>query len=131
MVDQLISTTGWIFLLDFGIFIFYVLVFFAIRTTRGDKVLLPNWNAERELTNARFTARDLRPSVAAEIEFNEQRSIDMLRQSNDFLNISLVAAEDTPQVKMLPQFQPEILTELQVEKSLNKESTEQVLNALD
>jgi hypothetical protein len=62
--------------------------------------------------------------LAAEIEFNEQRSIDMLRQSNDFHNISLVAADDAPQVKMLPQFQPELLTELQMEKSFKKESPE-------
>lgn len=68
---------------------FYVLVFFAIRTSRGDKVLLPNWNAERELSNARFSARDLRPSVTEEIEEHEQRSIDMARQS-EFDNISLV-----------------------------------------
>jgi len=69
-MDPEVKATGWIFLLDLGIFLFYVLVFFAIRGTRGDKdVMLPNWRGgDRELNNGRFTSRDLRPSVADELE---------------------------------------------------------------
>lgn len=70
MVDEQISATSFTFLLDLGIFILYVLVFFAIRGTRGDKdVMLPNWRGgDRDLNTARFTSRDLRLSSVVEEE---------------------------------------------------------------
>jgi hypothetical protein len=50
-----------------------VLVFFAIRGTRGDKdVVLPNWKGQRELNDARFSTRDLRPSIVADEGIMEQ-----------------------------------------------------------
>jgi len=69
MVDAEIKATGVIFLVDFAIFCGYVLLWFAIRGTRGDKgVVLPNWKSGRQdLNQARFTMRDLRPSVSEEL----------------------------------------------------------------
>ena len=44
--DGEIRATGWIFLIDFGIFCGYILVWFAARGVRGDKgVVLPNWKS--------------------------------------------------------------------------------------
>jgi len=70
MVDAEIKATGVIFLIDFAIFCGYVLLWFAIRGTRGDKgVVLPNWRSGRqELNQARFTMHDLRPSVSEELQ---------------------------------------------------------------
>ena len=72
MVDAEVAATGYIFLLDLGIFFMYILVFFCVRGKRGDKgVTLPNWKGDRDLNNARFYAQDLRPSIAGELE-NQQ-----------------------------------------------------------
>ena len=63
-MDSEIKATGVMFLFDLCVFVCYVLLFFAIRGTRGDKnVILPNWReSDRELNNDRFTSNDLRPS---------------------------------------------------------------------
>jgi len=42
--DAEIRAIGWTFLIDLIIFILYVLLFFAIRGSRGDNnEVLPNW----------------------------------------------------------------------------------------
>jgi hypothetical protein len=52
----------------------YVLVFFAIRGTRGDRdVVLPNWKCSHERVFNSFTMRDLRPSIAEEVEATRQK----------------------------------------------------------
>lgn len=66
-MDPQVKATADIFLIDFCIFLCYVLLFFAIRGTRGDKdVVLPNWKGQKALNEARFTTRDLRPSIVTD-----------------------------------------------------------------
>ena len=97
MVDADIKATGWIFLIDLSIFLFYLLVFFAIRGTRGDKdVMLPNWKGgDRELSNARFTSKDLRPSIAEEIEESKSHdssfnNITLAPENHEFRDLSII-----------------------------------------
>lgn len=94
MVDGEIRATGWIFLIDFGIFCGYVLVWFAIRGTRGDKgVVLPNWKSgKQELNTARFTQRDLRPSVSEEVQDNKH-------EETQFKNLTFLEDEEFPELE--------------------------------
>jgi len=63
MVDQEIKSLGWTFTIDLIIFIFYVMVFFAIRGKRDQDTVLPNWKgAKRDLREHRFSDKDLRLS---------------------------------------------------------------------
>jgi hypothetical protein len=81
MMDAEFKATGVMFLFDLCIFVCYVLLFFAIRGTRGDKnVILPNWQESNHgLENDRFTSRDLRPSNATD---NHNKSFNNIEEEN-------------------------------------------------
>jgi hypothetical protein len=46
MVDSVITTIGWTFLIDFSVFLLTLLIFFFYRLIRGDRDdnILPNWS---------------------------------------------------------------------------------------
>ena len=71
MVDAEVKEIGWTFLFDLLIFIVYVVIFFAIRTKRGDKEreLLPNYNVDptkKGLINVNFSHLDLKQTLIGE-----------------------------------------------------------------
>jgi|LauGreDrversion4_2_1035121.scaffolds.fasta_scaffold78717_1 hypothetical protein len=66
--DPEVRAIGYTFLIDLIIFLLYVLLFFAIRGSRGDQnEVLPNWRRmTRELREKAFSDQDLRASRSEE-----------------------------------------------------------------
>ena len=67
MVDAEVSALGWTFLIDLIIFLVYISIFFAIRTSRGDRSeFLPNFercDTTKIGLTAQFSRQDLKPSA--------------------------------------------------------------------
>jgi len=87
MVDAEVKAIGWTFLFDLLIFIVYVIIFFAIRTRRGDreKELLPNYKVDstkNALITNKFSHLDLKQTLietdSLRIDYKERDTFDGL-----------------------------------------------------
>lgn len=68
MVDQQLSSILWVFMVDLGIFLLELSIFFCVRKHRGD-ALFNHHTTNKNVVKLNFDKEDLKPSLASEIDF--------------------------------------------------------------
>lgn len=74
MVDQQLTNILWVFMVDLGIFLLELCIFFCVRKHRGD-ALFNHHAAQKNLVKIAFDPEDLKQSYLTEIDFMASREI--------------------------------------------------------
>jgi hypothetical protein len=74
MVDQQLTSILWVFMVDMGIFLLELMIFFCVRKQRGDALFNTN-AAQKHSVKIEFDLEDLKKDFVDEMDFMASREV--------------------------------------------------------